>query len=119
MINPVTRLWRNTKFSWQGFRAVWQSEWAFRAEVVVAVPMALAALLVPVDTIQRILLLSSLVFVLLAELVNTALEVIVNRISEEQHPLSGKAKDIGSAIVFLALVNAGLVWGLVLWHLAW
>lgn len=114
MINPVARLWRNTKFSWQGFRAVWHSEWAFRAEVVVAVPMAIAALLLPVDVTQRILLLCALVFVLLAELVNTAIEVVINRISEEQHPLSGKAKDIGSAIVFMALVNAGIVWGLTL-----
>ncbi len=115
MLNPITRLLRNTGYSWQGLKAVWQTEWAFRAEVVVAAPMAIIALLLPVSLPEKALLLSALLLVLLAELANTAIEVVINRISEERHPLSGKAKDIGSAMVFIALVNAGLIWLFILW----
>jgi len=77
--------------------------------------MAIIALLLPVSLAEKALLLTTLALVLLAELANTAIEAVVNRISDERHELSGKAKDIGSAMVLVALVNAGIVWLLILW----
>lgn len=65
--------------------------------------------------VEKALLAASIMLVLLTEILNTAIEAVVNRISTEQHPLSGLAKDLGSAAVFLALVLAALVWGLILW----
>lgn len=79
------------------------------------------AVWVPVTTAERALLILSSLMVLGAELVNTAIESIINRIGPEIHPLSKKAKDIGSAVVLFALLQALLVWGIVLWPIvsAW
>lgn len=110
MINPITRLWRNIGFSWLGYKAAWQTEWAFRAELVVGVPLLVLAVFLPITLPAKLMLMSSVVFVVFAELANTAIEAVVNRISEERHPLSGKAKDIGSGMVMLAVMNALVVW---------
>ena len=115
IMNPLQRLIRAFGYSWQGLCATYKSEWAFRVEVFVAPPMAIIALLLPVSLAEKALLLTTLALVLLAELANTAIEAVVNRISDERHELSGKAKDIGSAMVLVALVNAGIVWLLILW----
>lgn len=114
-MNAIHRLIRAFGYSWQGLRAAFETEWAFRAEIYVTPPMVLIALLLPVSLAEKALLISTLFLVLLAELANTAIEAVINRISEEQHPLSGKAKDIGSALVLIALLNAGAVWLLILW----
>jgi diacylglycerol kinase (ATP) len=111
----VMRLLRAFGYSVQGLRAVWATEAAFRLEVFVAMPMAALALWLPVTAGERAVLLLTLFIVLLAELINSAIEVLVERISPDLHPLSGKAKDIGSAAVLLALLAAGVVWALILW----
>lgn len=113
-MTPLRRLIRAFGYSLQGLKAAFETEWAFRVEVFVAPPMAVLALLLPVPLAEKALLLSSLFLVLMAELVNTAIETVIERIAPDRHPLSGKAKDIGSAVVLLALINAGLIWGLVL-----
>ena len=101
-------------YSWAGLRAAYQNEAAFRQEV------ALCALLIPLglwlgdDGIARALLVGSLLLVLIVELLNSAIEAVVDRIGAEQHELSGRAKDIGSAAVFVALLNVVVVWALVL-----
>jgi diacylglycerol kinase (ATP) len=93
-----------------GLRDVWRAEAAFRQELVlcaILVPVALAA---PVAALERLLLVGSLVLVLVVELLNSAIEAIVDRVSLDRHPLSRRAKDAGSAAVLIALVLAAATW---------
>lgn len=100
-------------YSWQGLKAAYHHQWALRAELLIccfAIPLAL---LIGSTMTQRALLISSIILVVLVELINSAIETIVDRISKDHHELSGRAKDIGSAAVLIAGVNAVVVWGLV------
>ena len=109
------RLLRATGYSLAGLRSCLRSEAAFRQELaltVVAVPLALW---LGDNGIERALLIGSLLIVLIVELLNTAVEVVVDRVSVESHVLSGRAKDLASAAVMLSLLNALVVWLLVLW----
>ena len=108
------RLWNATHYSVAGLRAAFRHEDAFRLEVVLAALLIPAALLVPASGTGKALMAGSVLLVLIVELVNSAVEAIVDRISLEQHALAKRAKDIGSAAVMLALINVPLVWGLVL-----
>jgi len=100
--------------SLRGLAAAWRHEVAFRLEVTAAVVLVPAGVILGQTAVERALLIGSLLLVLLVELVNSALEATLDRISVEDHPLIGRAKDIGSAAVFLALVNAAVVWLLIL-----
>ena len=111
----ITRLVRAFGWSMAGLRAAFVGEAAFRQEVAVALGMAPAAVWLGQTGMERALLISSLLLVLLAELLNSAVEAVVDRVGSEQHPLSGRAKDIGSAAVFMGLVNAAVVWGFLLY----
>ncbi len=102
-------------YSIEGFRSAWKHEAAFRQELAVVVPGTVAALLLPVSSYQKLLLIAVLVFVLIVELLNSALEAIVDRVSLERHPLSKNAKDYGSAAVMLACGIATATWAVVLW----
>ncbi len=108
------RLFRALGFSWSGLKAAWRSEWAFRVDVVVFLVAAPLGLWVGHTGIERAVLIGSLFLVLIAELVNTAIEAVVDRIGPDRHALSQKAKDVGSAVVLLALLNAGVIWFLIL-----
>jgi len=110
----MARLKRAITCSYAGISAAWRNEEAFRQELM------LSAVLVPVacwlggNGVERALLVGSLVVVLIVELLNTAVEVVVNRIGTDRHELSGLAKDLGSAAVSMSLIHAGIVWLLVL-----
>jgi diacylglycerol kinase (ATP) len=108
------RLLRALGFSWEGLKAAWAGEWAFRADVVVFLAAAPLGLWAGRTGVERALLIGSLFLVLIAELVNTAVEAVVDRVGPDRHPLSKKAKDVGSAVVLLALFNAGTIWALIL-----
>lgn len=110
----LTHAWRATGIALQGLRAAWQHEDAFRQEVLVAAIAIPAALLLPASPIGRVMMIASILLVLIVELLNSALETAVDHTSLERHPLAKRAKDIASAAVFLSLVNALVVWGLVL-----
>ena len=101
-------------YSMSGIAAAFKHEDAFRQEVVLAVILIPLAFFVPVSNIGRALMVGSVLLVLIVELLNSALEATVDRVSIEHHPLAKRAKDIGSAAVFVALLNAAMVWGLVL-----
>jgi diacylglycerol kinase (ATP) len=103
------------RYSLAGLRSAWKHEQAFRQEVTVIVPAAVAALLLPVSALERLLLLASMALVLIVELLNSAIEAVVDRVSLEPHPLSKNAKDFGSAAVMLALLLSAGCWGVVLW----
>lgn len=100
-------------YSMQGFRTAWKTEHAFRQELLFVLPGAIIALLLPVSALKKLALIAALVLVLIVELLNSAIEAVVDRISFECHPLSKNAKDFGSAAVFLALSLAVATWGLI------
>ena len=111
----VRRIAAALRYSIAGLRSAWKHEHAFRQEVMVIVPAALAALLLPVPAMEKLLLLASMVLVLVVELLNSAIEAVVDRVSLERHPLSKNAKDFGSAAVMLAVLLSAACWAVVLW----
>ncbi len=110
----LRRLWNAFFYSCAGLLAAWRHEAAFRQEVLLAVVAIPLALWLGADGIERALLVGSILLILIVELLNSALETLVDRVSLEHHELSGRAKDIGSAAVLLALANALAVWGFLL-----
>mgnify|MGYP001770071620 CR=1 FL=1 len=107
-------VWYATQTAMTGFRAAWRHEDAFRQEVLVALVAIPVALLSPADKLGKTLMVASILLVLIVELLNSALEAAVDHTSLERHPLAKRAKDIASAAVLLSIVNAVVVWGLVL-----
>ncbi len=107
----IPRILDATKYSWQGLKGAWLSEAAFRQELALAVILIPLAFVLGGTTGEIAIMLLTLGVVLMAELANSAIEAVVDRIGPEQHPLSGRAKDIGSALVFIALLFTGIVWG--------
>lgn len=105
------RILSASRYSAEGLKFAWQSEHAFRQELLVAVPAMLAAVLLPLPALERLALFAVLVAVLVVELLNSAIEAVVDRISLERHPLSKSAKDLASAAVALAVMLAALTWG--------
>ncbi len=101
-------------YSVDGFRAAYQHEDAFRQECMLAAVLVPLALFLPASGVGKALMIASVLLVLLVELLNSAVEATVDRISLENHQLAKRAKDIGSAAVFVSLVNVLAVWGLVL-----
>lgn len=108
------RIIRATVWSLQGLRAAWLNESSFRLEIYLLAVLAPLALWLGGDGVERALLLGSCLLVPLVELLNSALEAVIDRFGNEHHELVGRAKDMGSAAVFVAMVNAGAVWALVL-----
>ncbi|GAB4291633.1 MAG: diacylglycerol kinase [Thiohalomonadaceae bacterium] len=102
-------------YSIQGLKAAVQYEEAFRLELLALIVLLPAALWLGGDGVERALLVGSLLLVLLVELINSAIEAVVDRVGVEHHTLAGRAKDIGSAAVFMALMNVAAVWGFVLY----
>ena len=103
-------------YSIDGFKAAWQNEHAFRQEMLVTVIGTVTALSMKISAFEKLMLVAVLVFVLVVELINSALEAVVDRISLESHPLSKNAKDLGSAAVTLAIGIALAAWGVVLFN---
>lgn len=103
-------------WSFKGLRAAWSHEASFRLEVGLIVILFPAGLWLGQGAIEKSLLCGSLLLVLSAELLNSAVEAIVDKVSPEFHELAGRAKDMGSAAVFVLMLNVMLCWGLVLWQ---
>ena len=110
----LARILIASKYSWNGLKAAFANEAAFRQEIFLAIILIPLALYLGENGFERALLISVVVLILIIELVNSAIEAIVDRVSSEQHELSGRAKDVGSAAVLLSLINAAVVWCLVL-----
>ena len=98
----------------QGLAAAWRHEIPFRMEVVVAALLVPFVFFIGTTAVERALLVGSLLLVLIVELLNSALEATLDRVSLEHHPLIGRAKDIASAAVGLSLVNVVVIWGFIL-----
>ncbi len=110
----LIRLWNACGYSLAGFRAAYRHEDAFRQEVLLAAVLIPLALWLPQGYLGKALMISSVLLVVIVELLNSAIEATVDRISLENHDLAKRAKDIGSAAVLASLVNVVVVWGLVL-----
>lgn len=104
-------------YSLKGFHAALTNEAAFRQEVLLAIIMVPAAFWLPVERIERVLMIASIFLVMVVELLNSAIETIVDRISLERHELSGRAKDLGSAAVLASLLLTAYIWGEALFSL--
>ena len=109
----LTRAWYAAKNSWCGLVYAFREESAFRQELTLLVLLTPIALALPISLLEKSLLVSSLVMVLVIELLNSSVEAAIDRISFEHHDLSKRAKDFGSAAVMLALVVAMLLWAAV------
>lgn len=110
----LRRLWNAFGYSLAGFRAAYKHEDAFRQEVLLAALLLPLALWLPVSHIGKALMIASVLLVIIVELLNSAIEATVDRISLDSHDLAKRAKDIGSAAVLVSLVNVLVVWWLVL-----
>jgi diacylglycerol kinase (ATP) len=110
----LTRLWNALGYSLAGFRAAYKHEDAFRQEIHLAVVLIPLALWLPSSHIGKALMIGSVLLVIIIELLNSAIEATVDRISLENHDLAKRAKDIGSSAVLVSLINVAVIWGLVL-----
>jgi len=105
-----TRIINAAGYSWAGLKAAYTNEAAFRQELWLVTVLSPVAIIFGPSYADKAVLLASLIFILLIEILNSALEAVVDRFGDEIHPLSGRAKDMGSAAVLLAFFIAGLVW---------
>ncbi|VAX00855.1 Diacylglycerol kinase [hydrothermal vent metagenome] len=110
----LKRVIKAAGYSWAGLKAAFKHEAAFRQELALCLVLIPTGLWLGQSGIERALLIGSLLLVLIIELLNSAIEAVVDRFGGEQHELSGRAKDIGSAAVFIALLNTVVVWVLLL-----
>jgi diacylglycerol kinase (ATP) len=110
----ATRLWLATLNSLRGLKHCYHSEAAFRQEVWAALVLVPVAIWLGQTAVERTLLVGSVLVVMIVELLNTGIEVVVDRIGHERHHLSGFAKDLGSSAVLLSLLLAGMTWTFVL-----
>lgn len=110
----VRRVLNALRYSMDGLRAAYTGEDAFRQEVLLAAALIPLALWLPVSGLGKALMIASVLLVLAVELINSAIEAVVDRVSLDRHTLSKRAKDLGSAAVLLALINVGAVWGCVI-----
>lgn len=100
--------------SLKGIKIVWKTEEAFRQEIIFILPLIFSTFLFKIEKTDQVILISSLVAIIVAELINTALEYMVDRISNEYNPLSGNIKDIGSALVLITIAHAFIIWAVIL-----
>jgi len=118
-LTGLKRIGRAFFFTFNGFKVCFQSEDAFRQECLLAVILVPIALLLPVSALSKAVMLSSLIIVLIVEMLNTAIEKTIDRISLEYHSLSKKIKDMGSAAVFMSCANVVVIWSIILLDHFW
>ncbi|MDH4021713.1 MAG: diacylglycerol kinase [Gammaproteobacteria bacterium] len=112
----LRRLRDATGYSAAGLLTAWRNEEAFRQEILLGIILIPLALWLGQTHLERLLLIGSWLVVMIVEILNSAIEATIDRISDEHHTLSGQAKDLGSAAVFLSLVLALLAWGVIAWQ---
>lgn len=110
----ITRIINAAGYSWLGLKAAFVNEAAFRQELLLFVILTPAAFWIGSTNVEIVILIGSLFIVLITELLNSAIEAVVDRTGSEKHELSGRAKDIGSAAVFVSLINAVTTWAIII-----
>lgn len=114
-IRGIRGLIKAFKYSIAGLKAAWENEEAFRLEIFLSVPIIAAGLWLGETGAQRALLIGVWCIVLITELVNSAIEAIVDRIGQEENILSGRAKDFGSAAVLVSICGGIIIWVIIAW----
>jgi diacylglycerol kinase (ATP) len=114
IIKEIKRLYKAFFYSVDGLTEAFKTEPAFRIEILIAVILIPLALFLDITNVEQCLMIGSILLVIIVELINSGIEAIVDRISKEKHPLSKKAKDVGSAAVLVSALNAVVIWALVL-----
>ena len=112
----IRRILRAARFSAQGLKLAFRHEAAFRQEIALVVVLLPIAAWLGQTAVEHALLIGSCLLVLIVELLNSAVEAAIDRHGEEHHELSGRAKDMGSAAVFISLVLVAVIWGLVIYQ---
>jgi diacylglycerol kinase (ATP) len=115
----LTRIAKAAIYSWRGFVVAFRTEHAFRQELLLVLVLTPIALLLPVTWFERLMLFAAMSIVLITELLNSAIEAVVDKASPEIHPLAGRAKDMGSAAVFVSLVLTVLAWAVIAGPVVW
>jgi len=110
----IKRIFSAFSYSLDGFKTAWKLEQSFRQELVLVIFGVVVALILPVSVYQKLMLIVVLLFILIVELINSAIEAVVDRVSLERHDLSKNAKDFGSAAVLLTFMIAVATWVVVL-----
>jgi diacylglycerol kinase (ATP) len=111
----LTRLWNALGYSRDGIAAAWHHEAAFREEILLATIAIPLAFYLGKTGVERALLVGSVILILIVEILNSAVEAVVDKASPEMHDLAKRAKDMGSAAVLFSLINAATIWACVLW----
>ena len=111
----LVRLWNALGYSRDGLAAAWKNEAAFREEVLLAAIAIPLALFLGKTGVDRSILIGSIILILIVEILNSAIEAVVDKASPEKHELAKRAKDMGSAAVLFSLLNAAIVWACILW----
>ena len=108
-------------FIWSGagIKSAWQKELAFRVEAIIIIVMVPLGIWLARSAAERALLIASCLLILIVELLNSAIEAVVDRIGTDHHELSGRAKDMGSAAAFFSQLTAGIVWALIAYDRFW
>ncbi|MEZ8384255.1 diacylglycerol kinase [Vibrio splendidus] len=110
----ISRIIDATGYSFKGLKAAWINEAAFRQELVLMVLLTAVTFFLPITKLEQAIMVGTLFIVVITELLNSAVEVVVDRIGSEHHDLSGRAKDIGSAAVFVSLTLVVVIWTMLL-----
>lgn len=111
----LRRLWNALGYSRDGLIAAWKNEAAFREEILLASMTMPLAIYLGKTGVERALMLGSILLILIVEILNSAIEAVVDKASPEMHELAKRAKDMGSAAVLFSLINAAMIWACVLW----
>jgi diacylglycerol kinase (ATP) len=112
----LKRIFSALFYSFDGFKSAWKHEHSFRQELILVIAGIIVALFLPVSAYQKLMLIVVLLLILIVELINSAIEAVVDRVSLERHSLSKNAKDFGSAAVLLTLIIAVATWSVVLYE---
>ena len=112
----VSRIFSAFFYSIDGFKSAWKNEHAFRQELMLVIGGSVIAMLLPVSAFEKLMMITVLVLILVVELINSAIEAVVDRVSLERHVLSKNAKDFGSAAVLLTFLIAVATWAVVLFN---
>jgi diacylglycerol kinase (ATP) len=110
----IMRLFYAGLYSWKGLKSAWANEAAVKQEIILLLVLTILSFTFDVTTVERLVMIASIIFVIIVELLNSAIECIVDRVSTEHHLLSGRAKDYGSLAVLLSLIIAASTWIVIL-----
>lgn len=116
MTGLIMRLYKAFNHSWKGLRYAWQSQWAFRFELVLLIVAIPFAFYIGNSATQHVLMISSVVILPMTELLNSSIETTIDRIGFEHHELSGLAKDMASAAMVVAGINVLIIWGIIIFE---